>query len=257
MEKITDKIIIFVLVAFFLTAGCGIRDDGRKMTSESGKSAELTAPSFSSMDFHKTDFLPQNYLEEPGLIMGTWLSATRSQKLKVSVDNQINANPECRKYPDDCLSVSFPDSGIEPFGFKAAFGNFLVYGIDVDGDYIKEIVIESVENRNSESKVLRILKFVNNELTEIFRVQLNGVFTYASVPGNLHETVRWKRNYALRSSGKKIDLVLYLDKPDNNIAGISEVNDLLIYQIKKITAGYDNKSSTFAIKNTDMEPVSR
>ncbi len=253
--KIHIITIVFILNVLISMSGCSSMNREMGPDPESGRSPELSAPSFSTLDFHKTDFLPQNYLEAPGVIMGTWFSASESHKLKVGFDTRITADPECRKNPYDCLSVSFPGSNVEPFGFKAAFGNFLVYGVDVDGDYIKEIVIESVESRDSESRMLRVLKFINNELTEVFRAQLNGTFAYASVRADSNETVKWQRNYAFKSRGRMLDIVLYLDKPVNNVVRISELNDLMVLQLKKITASYDSKSSSFVVKNTDLRPV--
>lgn len=259
MKRINANIVTVLLIILFSFAGCGLNKKAQSNANyqEQGqtKSTESAGPSLSSMDLTKTDLIPQNFLEETGTIMGTWFSAKIPEELKISVDDQITRSKDCRKWPEDCFTISFPESKIEPVGFKAAKGDFLVYGFDTDGDDVKEIAIESIESRDSDIKTLRVLKLINGEFTEVLRVPLNGTFSY----GNGYQTMAWERKYILKSSftGKRLDIVIYLDKPEEKITGITQLNDLLLYQCKKITAVYDDKNAMYAIKSADPVPIGK
>ncbi|WP_027358776.1 hypothetical protein [Desulforegula conservatrix] len=262
MKRLNANLTIISIIVIFSITGCGLNKKNQASSPVSNeqaqsKSSESTGPSSSSIDFTKTDLIPQNYLEEPGVIMGTWFSAKKSEELKVSLDDQITRDKECRKWPEDCLSISFPESKIEPISFKAVRGDFLVYGFDTDGDDVKEIAIESIEKRDSDVKTLRVIKLIKGEFIEVLRVPLNGTFSYASDSGN--ETVAWERKYGLKSSftGKRLDIVVYLNKPEDKITGIIQLSDLFIYQCKKITAVYDDKNATYAIKSADPVPIGK
>lgn len=262
MKKTLKDIIICFVICIFLN-GCGLHktkpSSSKQEDQNQTQSSETQESYISSMDYDRTDFVPLNFLEEPGEIMGTWFSAVNSEKMKVSVDDQILRSTECKKWPEDCLIISFPETEREPVSFKAAHGDFLVYGFDTDGDGIKEIAIESIESRDSDIKTLRVLKLIKNEYAEVFRAPLNGVFTYASESGNGYESIKWERKYGLKSSftGKRFDIVLYLNKPDEKLTRITQLNDLFIYQCKKITAVYDDKNSTYVIKNADPIPIGK
>jgi len=263
MKRFNCRLQIILVIILFSVLGCGLnkQNQNNPTTQEQtlAKSSESTGPSLTSLDYAKTDLIPQNYLEGTGVIMGTWFSAKKPEELKISLDDQITRNKECVKWPEDCLVISFPESKIEPLGFKAVRGDFLVYGFDTDGDDIKEIAIESVESRESDVKTLRVLKLIKGEFTEVLRVPLNGTFSYASESGNAGETIAWERKYALKSSftGKRLDVVLYLNKPDEKITGITQINDLFIYQCKKITVSYDDKNATYVIKSADPVQIGK
>lgn len=263
MKRLNVSIIIIFAIVLFSTIGCGLNKTPQTPSSTKEqtqpKSSESTGPTLSSIDFTKTDLIPQNFLEGPGSIMGTWFSAKKSEELKIALDDQISRDKDCRKWPEDCLSISFPESKIEPISFKAVRGDFLVYGFDTDGDDIKEIAIESIENRDSDIKTLRVIKLIKGEFIEVLRVPLNGTFSYASNNGNGYETIAWERKYGLKSSftGKRLDIVIYLNKPEEKITGIIHLSDLFIYQCKKITAVYDDKNATYAIKSADPVPIGK
>lgn len=259
MKRINGNLLIILVIILFSFTVCGLNkkaaNNANSQEPGQAKSTESTGPSLSSMDLVKTDLIPQNYLEETGVILGTWFSAKAPEELRISVDDQITRDKDCKKCPEDCFTISFPESKIEPLSFKAAKGDFLVYGFDTDGDDIKEIAIESIESRDSNVKTLRVLKLINGEFTEVFRLPLNGTFTY----GNGYQTMAWERKYGLKSSftGKRLDIVIYLDKPEEKITGITQLSDLFIYQCKKITAVYDDKNATYAIKSAEPIPIGK
>lgn len=253
------------IIALAVISGCSAKSTPQPSHPDApakpaSGSSESAGPTLSSIDFANTDLIPQNFLEDTGIIMGTWFSEKKPEELKVSVDDQITRSKDCRKWPEDCLTISFPEStNVEPFSFKAANGDFVLYGFDTDGDGIKEILIESIENRESDVKTLRVIKFVKGELAEVFRAPLNGSFSNASEKGNGFDTVPWERKYGLKGSftGKRLDIVLYLTKPDEKLKAITQLSDLFIYQCKKIIATYDDKNATYIIKSADPLPIGK
>lgn len=256
--KKSVKLSVSVILICALISGCGVRKT-KQQPDEKVKPSESSTSYLSSMDYDKTDFVPLNFLEEPGEIMGTWFSAVKPEKLRISVDDQILRSSDCKKWPGDCLVISFPETQREPVSFKAANGDFLAYGFDADGDGIKEIAIESIENRDSDIKTLRVLKLVKNEFTEVFRASLNGTFSQASKSGSTYENIGWERKYGLKGSftGKRLDIVLYLNKPEEKLTRITNLGDLFVYQLKKITAAYDDKNATFVIKDASPQALGK
>ena len=221
-------------------------------------------PSFGSMyagkmglAVHLSDLKPKNILKEPGSLEGKWLSDEKSI-LEVSLDRSRRDEYCKQSFPDDCFIVRLKDKDVYPLQLIAAYGAISIYGADVTGEGVDEIIIEYGKNRGTSTYVRVVAAYTieQGKFVPIFRASLNGSLDDAYDPEtNNVVPLAWERSYFFKKkkNNKALDIILQLDYIPEEMHGVANLNDLFAMQAKKIVNKYDKQRQSYYIDRVIWE----
>jgi hypothetical protein len=220
-----------------------------------------------ALEAARSDFVPLRLLERPGILDGHWVSSTETHQLNISEDFKITENgeaassrPGCQGFPRDCFLISLPGTDIRPKPFYAAYESFVVYGVDVTGDGVEELVIESGKGRGTSVYVrsLRVYKLFGKEFWPIFEAPLNGYLYQSMEPQkDGYNPPSWERSYIFKRNTmrKTFDIILDLLPPRDDLKAVAKLNDLFLVQSSKIVACYDQEHESYFIDKVSFSPL--
>ena len=151
-----------------------------------------------------SDFRPTFALTEPGTLRGRWLTPGKESDLRIRPD------PERKEDDGDCFVMR---SRKVTWPFESSYGTFAVFGCDVDGDRMDEVVLEDGMGRGTcvYRRRLTILKLFDGRWHSIFRDWLSGYLPNDQAG----DPLAWQRHYRFRAvNANGLDLVLTLVPPE-------------------------------------------
>jgi len=188
-------------------------------------------------DYGHSDFNPSRVLTEPGTLKGRWLASG-----KVS-DLSVRRKPEGKDGVDDDFVIQV---GAVTWEFESSYGSFTIFGCDIDGDRMDEIVIEDGIGRGTcvYQRRLTILKLFNGGYRSIFNDWLSG---YLSNDQDGDPLV-WQRNYRFRAvNSKGLDLEFTLVPPERVPQFLDDPDDFTRLQHTRIVMRYYPELKAFRI----------
>ena len=135
-------------------------------------------------DRDHSDFRPSHWLTAPGTLKGQWLAPGQESLL------QIRPDPSRKEDEGDVFVMQV---GSVKWPFESSYGSFAVYGCDVDGDRIDEVVIEDGMGRGTcvYRRRLTILKLFDGAWQSVFSDWLSGY-----LPNDQgSDPLAWQRRY--------------------------------------------------------------
>jgi len=172
-------------------------------------SAHAAASAFGSwaaqedyFDHKASDFRPSHFRTGPGALRGRWLAPGQDSTLLILPD------PEGRKVEGDWFVMQ---AGPLEWSFESSYASFAVYGCDVDGDRLDEVVIEDGRGRGTfvYRRRLTMLKLLDGRWRSILREWLSSY-----LPDEEAVDLMWQRRYRfVRTRPGGFDVMLRLVPP--------------------------------------------
>jgi hypothetical protein len=217
------------------------------------------------LDVAHSDFVPVRLLEKTGIADGHWVLSSETNKLIISEDFEITEKGEaissrrgCENFARDCFLISLPGTKVQSKPFYAAYESFVAYGVDVNGDGIEELIIESGKGRGTSVYVrsLTVYKLFGDEFWPIFQTPLNGYLYQSMEPEkDGYDPPSWERNYAFKRNRNTYDIVLTLLPPRTDLKAVATLKDLFLIQASRIVASYDEDHESYSIDKVVFSPV--
>ena len=210
---------------------------------------------------NESAFLPRESLTEPGALKGKWLSKKARESLTVSLIYASRAGAEKKDpaifFEDEFTLTLHSATNILKRHFTAAYGSFRIYGVDVDGDGLDEIVLERGEGRGTFAYVqmLEILKVSQSHIESVFHAELNG---YIYNP-DADDPVSWERAYAWKKGKQnaELELELRLIPPAAVPKYCGSEATLFVLQHPKLRFRLNREQERFEIVDETFAPLGR
>lgn len=207
------------------------------------------------LDRDRSDRTPSISLQNPGNLPGHWLSSGVVESVEVS-----HASPEdfvdpryCEYFPHDCFAIKI--AAKRYYRFIAAYESFLLYGMDVTGDGIDELLLEYGEGRGTSvhTKHLTVLQLTNEGAERLLSVQLTGYVT-----GEFRgDPPSWVRRYGLVRSPRSAstDVIVWLLPPPYVPRFVGNAEVLAILQHPRLVFRYRPDFSTYELAEANLVPL--
>jgi hypothetical protein len=175
----------------------------------------------SYLDSRHSKIIPKSSLSTPGALEGHWLTRDRVTTLLVDTcdSTEMQKCPSDSSFSDN-FRIQIVDGKHAMFQqfFNAAYGSFYVFGADLDGDGIDEVVLEYGQGRGTFVYVrkLQIAKTGPNHLLDIFETDLNNYIGGEPQDGrSIIDPDSWIRLYAFTGPDRqgRFDIELCLLPP--------------------------------------------
>lgn len=215
-------------------------------------------PGGSFLDESRSRILPNEVLSALGSLNGHWLSRDRLSQLVVDAcdPDRLQKCPVADATFTDNFRIRIIDGAEERFQyyFRADYANFRIYGADLDGDGIDEVIMEYGEGRGTFVYVRKLLvgKPGPRHLFTIFETELNNYI--AGEPQDnrrLPDPDSWMRRYAFTGpdGDGKFDIELCLLPPANTplYLGLTEWTQPL--QFPKLVYSFNPSVKTYELRN--------
>lgn len=187
-------------------------------------------------DCDHSDFRPSHWLTEPGTLKGQWLAPGQESVL------QIRPDPSRKEDEGDVFVMQ---AGTVKWPFESSYGSFAVFGCDVDGDRIDEVVIEDGWGRGTcvYQRRLTILKLLDGRWQSILREWLS-----AYLPDEQPTDITWQRRYRFYFvRPNKFDVVLHLVPPVRVPLSMAASEDYAPLQHPRCVLRYSPEVKAFRI----------
>jgi hypothetical protein len=256
-------LILLILLALWLLAGCD--NEKRIQTTASVPAYGSLASGQTGFDNATSEYHPANNLSESGVLKGKWLGSDKIATLEVSLDKERMGagtisypkkdgtwvtEQKSYNFPNDHFLITIGKDMVYPF--EAAYEEFLLFPCDIDNDGTDEIILEHGLGRGTAVYVrfLSILKIIDDELTEVLSIPLNGYLPCPEDPGGMP----WQRKYhfILTFSGT-YDVAVTLIPPVSVPDFLATEERLQVLQHPKLILSYDFKRRSFLIKKEELK----
>jgi hypothetical protein len=188
-------------------------------------------------DRDHSDFKPALWLTKPGTLKGQWLAPGRKSVLQIDPDSSRR---------EDEGDVFVMQAGTAKWPFESSYGGFAVFGCDIDGDQMDEVVIEDGMGRGTcvYRRRLTILKLFGDTWHRVHSDWLSGY-----LPNDQgDDPLAWQRRYgfvSLRSGG--FDVLLRLDAPERVPMFLYAPEDYAVLQHTRYVMRYQPGVKAFRI----------
>ena len=213
----------------------------------------------SFLDTKYSDIRPQHVLTGPGKLSGHWLSV--DQQSDLVIDQFQPDNLEHADFPSSCFSQDWfrivirSETEQRFFSYlHAAYECFCIFGSDLDGDGLDEVIMEYGEGRRTfaYSRKLEICKAGPSHKLGVFETALNGHIGGAPLDGRpLSDPDTWERRYIFTDVDKdsNYDIILYLVPPRTLPHYLGDTEYAGVLQFPKLIYGYNDKLRTYELRN--------
>jgi hypothetical protein len=221
-------------------------------------------PGGSFLDESRSRIVPKGVLSALGSLDGHWFSSDRLSKLVVDAcdADQLQKCPATDTSFTDNFRIRIIDGDRELFQyyFNAAYSNFRIYGADLDGDAIDEVIMEYGQGRGTFVYVRKLLigKPGPRHLLTIFESELNNYIGGEPEDNRrLPDPDTWMRRYAFTGPDRdgKFDVELCLLPPTKTplFLGLTEWTQPL--QFPKLVYSFNPTIKTYELRNFIFRPL--
>lgn len=201
-----------------------------------------------------SSFIPRHSLVGPGELDGRWLSSTTSDTLRVRPLCIGKKNGESSTPEDEFTMTLRSGSETLVWNFTASYGEFRIYGVDVDADGQEEIVLEYGEGLGTFVYVhkLTVLAPAKDDFCLLFKIDLNGYL----VDPDLREVVSWERTYSWRDvdGDSRLELLIRLAPPPVIPRNVRDADLLLVLQHPDLIFKFNPGKERFEIIESRLSP---
>jgi len=202
-------------------------------------------------------FIPRKSLTSPGTLRGRWLSKGNRVSLVVSQTDTNRAeaqNQQSAFFTVDEYTLQIRSkTDTLARRFTAAYGAFRIYGVDVDGDGVDEIVLERGEGRGTFVYVQKfeVLSVSESGFETVFQADLNG---YIWNPDG-DDPVSWERVYLWKNGKQGRELEFRLIPPPEvpRYCGMEEA--LFVLQHPRLRFRFNRQRDRFEIVEEEFRPL--
>jgi hypothetical protein len=214
------------------------------------------------LDAKCSAYVPKKTLEAPGSLKGHWLDKDADSELvieKYDAKKADHASWRDDGFGEDAFIILIKAKGqvVQKQLLNAAYGSFSAYGVDVDGDGIDEVAIESGMGRGTFAyqRTLRISQCQRSQFQDVFGILLNGYLDGEPRDGRrLPDPDVWERRYAFarRPQGPGLSIYVYLIPPEPLPWYIGHAEQVSILQLPKMLYSYNSDLRTFELADLEF-----
>jgi hypothetical protein len=220
-------------------ASCSLTKHARRQNSSFGSWAAQDCY-FGSND---SDYAPRQWLCDTGALKGRWRAPGEASALDVRAELDDDGQPGDR---------FLLKSGTLSWPFESAYGRFVVYGCDVDGDDVDEVVIEDGQGRGTcvYRRRLSVLKPLNGRWRCVLEEWLSDW-----LPDDEVTDIMWRRRYAFQSAQPAgFDVVFTLLSPTKMPLRMGASRDYAVLQHPERVLRYMPDVQAFRIWKETFDP---